>query len=850
MYLTGKSYLFLKWVICISLVISSCTKKSEEVTIYATIRGTVNIKNASVLIKSVNVKGDEVNTLRIKSKEGKFSTKVPLFKGGGRIVIIGEAGSSFIRTTKTLKYSRREDVDGVHVNLSLLRLNVKRINVKDGFTMKEEPYIKIRLGKNRFGTSGKERGKVVELSIPSYILKSQSQVEVRYRIFRPSDPGDYRYFPGEENERGKRLVSVGFDYIELVDPLTNKSIFEGVNIKQGQEILRMLRWVDTVQLRKIKSKRGYIDENNRKGGIQVTFYAFDSSKGYWVAAGEGVFVKDPNVNYTSEIFDSILERGCSSRQDCENNGVFWDENEILNYTNVYVVLSIRNPDLAWKNIDYVVPGDPGECLIIARDEKGNPFSIFVEAAPDDYGNIEYVYGFTSASGKVKLRTIVYGNPANAIISYYDPRTGWLNEAICDETNSSKVVFGTDCSCTINIGDIKICKVEGEVLDDGGNPVSNALVEITDAKIYIALYTDVQGKFLAQVPCNRSLNIYIDYFNGPYSFNVNGAVEGSEISDDGSIALVNIRGNVCYAEGRILYDGSPIQGVDVFSYIESVKTDTQGNYKVKVPCSMSGSINIVKSENVGPCNCKIVSYLDFNPNGTIEGDEISDNGSTVKLADFDIAPCYVSGIIMDSLNLINLNYAEVSSSAKLSLSNTRIYISTGKVDNNGNFSVPVLCNIEHSLNVTNSNVNPETYIYLRFSAFAVDGNITDPPEIGDDGKRVTLMNVDVGEGSVSGIVTDSNTNPLVNTSVYIYQGFDTVYGCNLDICLYYHSVTDLSGNYRVGAFKGREGFVDVKDYQCNNEGNKSGLFNINGVTDNNEDSDDGTNVVININGCQQ
>jgi len=844
-----KVFIYLGVVISLFLFYG-CSKRSASSNQAVVLSGQVSVPDATIYINSVDAEGKLIKKVQVKAKEGKFKAEVPYSGKGGYMVIIADGGKDFIRSTKTIKYKNREDIDGLRINLELLKVRVKEINVKDGLTITDagKKYIRVRLGDKDFHTANKGGAKFIDLSIPFNVVQVQDKIEVRYRSFRPSDPDDYRFFPGEDDERGNRLVSVGFDYIDIVNPVTGKTVFDKSRIKQGQEVLRILRWVDKEQLNRIRNKRGSVDEDPSKGGVQVTFYAFDGDRGMWVTAGKGVFVNSGSVNYTGQAFDDILRNGCQNKQDCESNGVYWNEDDMfLPSSEVYAVVSITNPDLSWKNLDYVAPGDPAECEIVIVDSEGNPVGTWVEVSPDENGNIEYTYGFTSPStGRVILSTVTYGSPENGVVSYYNPKHEWVISPICKETASPIVKFVEGCRCTVNIDDEKVCEVRGRVTDQNGDPIGLAVINIEGSGFSTFTVTDAQGNYNAKVPCNRDLSIYVDYSVGPFNFNVNGIVGGHETSDDGQIAVVNITLSTCYAEGRILFDGNPVEGVLVTSSKEAVYTGTNGDFRVRVACNNRESLFVSKDETKGPCNCKVETYIELNVNGSIGLDEVYDDGVSADIGDFELAPCFVTGGFTDSrVQNKDLAGADISVNTVLSLQNYRWYTSSMNADSSGTYRLPILCNVESMLNMSYGVWTADPDIRYK-DKFRVDG-VRSGSEVSDSGRVVDMGMVDVSECEVNGSVRDQSSQSIPGTSVELTIGADSsLLLCTEYPCMKYSDYTDTYGNYRLGALCNRGGTVNVTSYSCD-VNNVS--FNVNGTLEPSEFADDGTSVTINFTNCQ-
>jgi len=256
----------------------------------------------------------------------------------------------------------------------------------------------------------------------------------------------------------------------------------------------------------------------------------------------------------------------------------------------------------------------------------------------------------------------------------------------------------------------------------------AVINIEGSGFSTFTVTDAQGNYNAKVPCNRDLSIYVDYSAGPFNFNVNGIVGGHE--------TVNITLSTCYAEGRILFDGNPVEGVLVTSSKEAVYT----------------ALFVSKDETKGPCNCKVETYIELNVNGSIGLDEVYDDGVSADIGDFELAPCFVTGGFTDSrVQNKDLAGADISVNTVLSLQNYRWYTSSMNADSSGTYRLPILCNVESMLNMSYGVWTADPDIRYK-DKFRVDG-VRSGSEVSDSGRVVDMGMVDVSECEVNGSVRD-------------------------------------------------------------------------------------------------
>lgn len=541
----------------------------------------VGVLSSIVQIVSIDKNGNEIDRKSITTTNGKFSINAGLDDNGGFIVITVSA-DGYTPGTKTITYNSPEDFNNLVIAVRIDPVTKKIISINEiSVSEKREKVVKVNFYKDSKGniyTSDKISKKStdkLELSLAVPIKKLQTDTDkllIEYKSYKPSNPDEYQNFPGEYADNGEQLVSVGFFTLDIKDPKTGKNPFvQNVSpqlVKNQGEYYRLLSFVDCNQLLKIKNSLGSLDEDPDKNGIQLTFYAFDFDKGAWVEAGEGTFVSSPDVQYEKfgedqntidTEWDYIIFNGCVNAPECsasnldseacidvngdniledvscEGNYVILNEDDICTTIKpVYVVVSVTNPELEWKNLDYIKPStNTIKFTVVAKDDENNPVALPVSLIPDNEC-IEYISGYTSESqGKAKLETLRYCDNTFAHIEYINPYTGDVGQT------SSRIIQDNDV-ITISLVNPLKCKLYGTVLDEANNPKRNIPVDVfaETTNFFRGLFTDNDGKFETNVPCNIPLSVAVSYdYQNLKHANVDGKVNFDEDNDNGREAYL-------------------------------------------------------------------------------------------------------------------------------------------------------------------------------------------------------------------------------------------------------------------------------------------------------------------------
>ncbi|NPA41894.1 MAG: carboxypeptidase regulatory-like domain-containing protein [Aquificae bacterium] len=587
---------------------------------------------ATVEVISIAPDGTQIDK-QTTTSTGVFSVDIKA-KEGGKIIVSAHI-PGYTKAIRTLKFP---GTDEVSVTLSLDRLQESSFNLNtDGIKMNSNgrSYVRIAFAENGgelVPLTGLQAmnapDKVIDIGIPLGVLNTDT-VTVRYRKYVPSNPYDYRNFPGEEIQDGSKLVSFGFDYLEITDGNGN-SVFGGqgltAQLLRG-EYYRILRSIDCTQLNNIRNSLGTLDQDPSKPGIQFTFWAFDTSQGIWVVAGEGVFVENNTIDFMNQEWDTIIQSGCDTGNSSSNNsdgiascqeyGIIMDENNICDNRD-FVVISVTNPELEWKNLDYIAPGNMElSCTVVVKDKNGNPIP-GVFASTDENYCMSYGNGVTDVNGRTVISTVGWsGNDCTADITLFHPDLGSITEY--------GVTFTADGSCNVEITwDIDLaCVVEGKVVDENGQPVQGATVlnfivyqnpdwEMWVTQMVAVGTTDANGEYSIQTPC--LFNAFVQVNDRIKNYNIDGSVRFDETSDDGTTARL---------EDIVITNAPPIGTVNVRNLtpgasttISVCATDPEGNYPISFV--LKENTTTVASGQLTPTqNCTTVSHQIPTSGGTYE-----------------------------------------------------------------------------------------------------------------------------------------------------------------------------------------------------------------------------------------
>ncbi|WP_299227594.1 hypothetical protein [Sulfurihydrogenibium sp.] len=499
------------------------------------------IKDALVTVESSY--GDKKQF--VTSEDGKFF--IPDLKvnpNGGWVKITVEK-EGFARYEKVLKYNDPKEINGLVMEALLDPIkNTKVVNfsgnelnltsqqtgnpeddfvsiavVKDPSTDKQQilsgQELKTQLRKNSNLMT------VWQLDINKQLLKQQNITALIASVnnYDPTKPEHMKKFPSYENDKGQKLVSAGFDFVDVRDqsgkPLTlkaNQGVTMGVKSQEFPTSYRVKRSISGNLIK--------CDEDLNKNGVQIGLYYMYQDT--WRFLGYAT-IYDSSGNTPTSI-SSISSTGTYyaivTDQDVK------DEIALNNYINFDHVLTACQ--ITKFSFDIEVD------LI---DENGNPVDGYVDI---NYDN-NYTYG--SANKKIKFEGITADenkDPKNLIKNvniyywtYYDYKS--IKGSVCNPDGNNPNYY----ICKITVVNPYKCTVTGKVVDENGKGLANKYV-YSDISLSSAV-TGTDGSFkLEKVKCNQDGTLYAGYYysNSNRNFNVNGTTDiNNEQSDDSKTAVL-------------------------------------------------------------------------------------------------------------------------------------------------------------------------------------------------------------------------------------------------------------------------------------------------------------------------
>jgi hypothetical protein len=479
------------------------------------------IKDALVTVESSY--GDKKEF--VTGEDGKFFIPSLKVNPNGWVKITVEK-EGFARYEKVLKYNDPKEINGLVMEALLDPIkNTKVVNfanelnltsqqtgnpeddfvsiavVKDPSTNKQQILsgqdLKTQLRKNSNLIT------VWQLDINKQLLKQGNGQGTTALIasvnnYDPTISEHMKKFPSDENEKGQKLVSAGFDFVDVRDqsgkPFTLKAVNSQGIISQSTNY-RVKRLINGNLIK--------CDEDPNKDGVQIGFYYM--YQGSWRFLGYAT-IYDSSGNPPTSISPTGTYYAIVTDQDVK------DEIALNNYLNLDYVLTACQKDINKFSIDIEVD------LI---DENNNPVNGYVDIHYDN----NYTYG--SANKKIKFEGITSGNIDLSKLkihywTYYDNK--YINGSVCNSDGNNYI-------CKITVVNPYKCTVTGKVVDDSGKGLANKYV-YSDISLSSAI-TDAKGEFtLEKVKCNQDGTLYVGYYgsNSYRKFNVNGIIDIDEKED--------------------------------------------------------------------------------------------------------------------------------------------------------------------------------------------------------------------------------------------------------------------------------------------------------------------------------
>lgn len=534
-----------------SLVADAGTAVVEETATAASVATTT----ASVAIRSYQQDGTLLDTAQVTAGEegGLFSAKLDLHSDGGYVVIdIRSPDTS--GWSKRIKYEQPSDID---INAELRTAQTVVQDLSGPFTASAEEN-KFHFGVVRY-TDGSRKavagsaaiaaakasegaaGMELEIEIPQAEVNVDT-LRANMLTYDPSSDDDAQSFPGDYlDEFGNRLVSVGFDSVEITDDegrsvseLAEAALESGVASKANAEGVTVRRWIPSgtcASVEEFWSAEGHtgVDENGTpvvaENGNSIPIYTYNPVQGAWDLLGTGTVQSYSTDTTTYTDVEAFETAACTS-------GAY------------YLNIAISSEDYinAWWNLDYPLLTEmPTEkCVDLTfKDTSDDPLSgLYAEISGTGLNRNS---GSSRSDGTLKLSAVVTsGDPSTANLSYYNPFDYSYQQL-------TGVTVGNSGGCAakeVVIERPRTCTVTGTVTKSG-DPLANAAVWAYSANPYAYAwdYTDENGAFNTEVRCDVDMDLYVGN-SLEKSFKVNKEKETDELSDDGDqVALGTIdKGN--------------------------------------------------------------------------------------------------------------------------------------------------------------------------------------------------------------------------------------------------------------------------------------------------------------------
>ena len=538
----------------LSPIVGSSIKKSQE-------QEKAAIPNAIVEVIAYDKndkKTGEIKTTTLST--GTFNTSIDLSTKGGYIVInIYKEG--FASYSKRIDFEKPSDVN-IQAELdSVITAIAKRENaifrastgervIKFAVFKKPTGQKVVKVGREAEIMKQNGNQPILEIEIPvNTIPEDVNTLVAQLQTFDPIENADR--FPGQYmDDKGNRLVSLGFDFINITDD-KGKNLGEVVAqaIKQGKlkkaqtNSTRISRWIDSnscSNLLKDFCTGSSSDDplcnklnDDEKNGFNVPVYTYNPYSGLWEMLGIGTIDKNGNgtIDDNDVINDDLTEDEVVDEKDyqkqCEDN------------SGEYLLILVTNEDFLrnWWNLDYpLIFEEPKELCVVAtfKDSDGKPIEgLWVYMYDDDSTwSFSSVWGSTDSDGKVRLSTVLTNNndpDRTAKIGYYDPFDWSWKEETVDLGESP------NCSAReITIEKPRTCQVEGYVKDEEGNGVADQYVYAYGVSTwdYRYAYTDRNGYFSMDVQCEIEYDLYVGWsWERSRVFNVNGTVDPNNEEKD-------------------------------------------------------------------------------------------------------------------------------------------------------------------------------------------------------------------------------------------------------------------------------------------------------------------------------
>ncbi|MDU0355491.1 PKD domain-containing protein [Paraglaciecola aquimarina] len=439
-------------------------------------------------------------------------------------------------------YTRRVDLqENIIVDAKL-----QEITVSDVTTSSKTSISGANIDGFNFSMPETEAGSLA-ISIPSSLLPDDTTtLKVAAKSYNPNEPEDAEFFPGEyEDSSGQKLVSVAFDYAEIVTN-TGEPVVKAMQRKRNEKIaIRSSNGTGkadeeepVIINRQIPSASCPImaslgDSDDSKDGFQVPVYTSNPNTGLWDLLGQGTVYDD----------SGLMVAATTSSFDCTSS-TFTLEIMVTNE----IFLS------KWWNLDYPLVFEQPTYMcanIVVQNTEQQTLSSTIGFLSDKDDSFDFSsrYFITDKLGQANIKVLKTSNQTDSSAQLYIYNTDSFGY------ESSDITLSENCDTpelqVVTVDRPQQCQVNGKTEYEEGSPAVNSLIyAIPNSLAYIGYdfaLTDEQGEYLLNLTCDTSYTIY-DYsaflFNQGNASNtqkaviVDNVVDADEQTDDGNSVLMN------------------------------------------------------------------------------------------------------------------------------------------------------------------------------------------------------------------------------------------------------------------------------------------------------------------------
>ena len=399
------------------------------------------------------------------------------------------------------------------------------------------------------------------VSIPQSALPSgTSSLDVKMQAFNPNNLDEAESFPGAyQDSTGNKLLSVAFNYTDVktdsgvslqkIAQETRKSRL--LAQKQSGTTISPLQFAkQTAQKTGVASDPVIInrkipeesclslsqlgDANATLAGFQVPVYTYNPDSGLWDLLGygtlfdeDGKLVAEDNKIFNCSLYTYVLEIEAT-------NEIF-----LRNWWNLDYPLVFQQPVTLCANIELRNEGNKplaGSFLYFSDDDEMRSFSseTFV----------------TDENGRVHIEVISLDNGVDLTAT-----ANIYGASLYSGYATAEVKLSTSCSIdtpriVVPVAVPEMCKADGRAIDANGAVLTKHFIvagdftDFADARIPAFAITDATGHYSLELACRQKYDV-LDLFSAwsvltdlpnKISLNVNGVVEASEVSDNGSAVV--------------------------------------------------------------------------------------------------------------------------------------------------------------------------------------------------------------------------------------------------------------------------------------------------------------------------